>query len=125
MDTDLENPFVVRSKAGKTIKFPVYLRGLYVKETVYKDGKYSDISNDDYPGLKTTTHLEEDSDDEDVMPSLEERGDSSDDESDDESEAEAEDFGEVHATEVEGFTQREVERDKKCRKLLHNLSAPS
>ena len=45
--------------------------------------------------------------------------------SDDESEAEAEDFGEVHATEVEGFTQWEVERAKKCRKLLHDLSAPS
>ena len=48
-----------------------------------------------------------------------------DDESDYDSDAEADDYGEVHATEVEGFTQREVERAKKCRKLLHDLSAPS
>ena len=48
----------------------------------------------------------------------------SDDESDDHSEDEAE-HGKVHDTKVEGFTQREVDRAKKCRKLLHDLSAPS
>ena len=31
----------------------------------------------------------------------------------------------MHTTEVEGFTQREVERAKKCHKLLHDLPAPS
>ena len=76
LDTDIENTFVVRSRDGKTIKFPVDSRGLYVKEDVFRDGNYSDDSDEDnYPGVKqTTTRLEEDSDDEDVMPSLEERG---------------------------------------------------
>ena len=37
----------------------------------------------------------------------------------------ADDYGEVHATEVEGFNQQEVESAKKCHKLLHDLSAPS
>ena len=71
LDTDLYNAFLVRSKEGKTIRFPVDSRGLYVKETVYEDGNFSDDSDeDDYPGLKPTTHLEEDSNDDDVMPSL-------------------------------------------------------
>ena len=76
-------------------------RGLYVKETVYEDGKFSDDSNeDDYPGLKPTTHLEEDSDNDDVVTSLIERGDLKDNESDYDSDAEADEYGEVHATEV-------------------------
>ena len=62
------------------------------------------MDDEEVPELIPTTHL--------------------DDESDDESEDEAE-YGEVHATEVEGFTQREVNCAKKCRKLLHDLSAPS
>ena len=31
----------------------------------------------------------------------------------------------VHLIEVEGFTQREVERENACRKLMHDLSARS
>ena len=34
LDTDLDNAFVVRSKEGKTIRFPVDSRGLYIKATV-------------------------------------------------------------------------------------------
>ena len=105
LHTDLDNAFLVTSRTGKSVRFTVDERGLYVKETIYADGYISKDSDDEeVPALVPTTHHA--------------------DESDDESEDEAE-HGEVHTTEVEGFTQREVDRAKKCRKLLHDLSAPS
>ena len=107
LDTHLENAFLVTSRDGKTIRFPVDERGLYVKETVYETNGYtSEDSDDEEPPDLVPRYPEDESD------------------SDDESEDEAENV-EVHATEVEGFTQREVDQAKKCRKLLHDLLAPS
>ena len=90
LDTDLENAFLVTSRSGKSVRFPVDDRGLYAKETIYeKNGQVSeDLDDKEVPALVPTTHH--------------------DDEQDDESEDEAEHIT-VHATEVEGFTQREVD----------------
>ena len=39
LNTDLDNAFIVKSKDGRSIRFPVDERGLYVKENVLKYAK--------------------------------------------------------------------------------------
>ena len=129
-DSQVADEFVVHTKEGHTIRFPVDERGLYVKE------KFDDLQtrlknekdargNDDEETPAITLHIKvEESDDEseDDLPTLVKVEESDDESEDDEPSLEMK--KQVHTT-VEGFTEREVMRAKRCRKLLHDLSAPS